>query len=96
MLPDSPGVYLFYGPKNELLYVGKSKNIRRRVVSHFSLSPSSGKELSICGQTHAVEARTTAGELGALLLESRLIKDLQPIHNRVARLEEETGRSPEA
>jgi DNA polymerase-3 subunit epsilon len=86
LLPDSPGVYLFYGPKNELLYVGKSKNIRRRVVSHFSLSPSSGKELSICGQTHAVEARTTAGELGALLLESRLIKDLQPIHNRVARL----------
>jgi DNA polymerase III subunit epsilon len=85
-LPDSPGVYLFYGPKNELLYVGKSKNIRRRVVSHFSLSPSSGKELSICGQTHAVEARTTAGELGALLLESRLIKDLQPIHNRVSRL----------
>jgi len=85
-LPDSPGVYLFYGPKNELLYVGKSVNIRRRVVSHFSLSPASGKELSICGQTHAVEARTTAGELGALLLESRLIKDLQPIHNRVARL----------
>jgi DNA polymerase III subunit epsilon len=85
-LPDTPGVYLFYGPKNELLYVGKSKNIRRRVVSHFSLSPASGKELSICGQTHAVEARTTAGELGALLLESRLIKDLQPIHNRVARL----------
>jgi DNA polymerase III subunit epsilon len=85
-LPDSPGVYLFYGPKNELLYVGKSKNIRRRVVSHFSLSPASGRELSICGQTHAVEARTTAGELGALLLESRLIKDLQPIHNRLARL----------
>lgn len=85
-LPDGPGVYLFYGPRNELLYVGKSKNIRRRVVSHFSLSPSSGKELSICGQTCAVEARTTAGELGALLLESRLIKDLQPIHNRVARL----------
>lgn len=85
-LPDSAGVYLFYGPRNELLYVGKSINIRRRVVSHFSLSPSSGKELSICGQTYAVEARTTAGELGALLLESRLIKDLQPIHNRVARL----------
>jgi DNA polymerase-3 subunit epsilon len=85
-LPDSPGVYLFYGSGNELLYVGKSKNVRRRVVSHFSLSPSSRKELSICSQTHAVEARTTAGELGALLLESRLIKDLQPIHNRVARL----------
>jgi len=85
-LPDSPGVYLFYGPGNELLYVGKSKNVRRRVVSHFSLSPSSRKELSICNQTHAVEARPTAGELGALLLESRLIKELQPIHNRVARV----------
>jgi len=85
-LPDTPGVYLFYGPKNELLYVGKSKNVRRRVISHFSLSPASGKELSICSQTHTVEARTTASELGALLLESRLIKDLQPIHNRVSRL----------
>ena len=65
-LPDSPGVYLFYGPLDELLYVGKSKTIRTRVRSHFS----SPDERWLCRKVTRVEARETAGELGALLLES--------------------------
>ncbi|HEX9007124.1 MAG TPA: exonuclease domain-containing protein [Bacteroidota bacterium] len=85
-LPDSPGVYLFYGQGGELLYVGKSTNIRRRVQSHFSMGSAGGRELELFQHTHSIEARPTAGELGALLLESRLIKELQPIHNRVARV----------
>lgn len=76
-LPNSPGVYLFYGAAGELLYVGKSKAIRSRVRAHFS----SPNEKRLCRQVRRVEARNTAGELGALLLESQLIKDLKPLFN---------------
>jgi DNA polymerase-3 subunit epsilon len=76
-LPNSPGVYLFYGPQEELLYVGKSKAVRTRVRSHFSAA----EERWLCRKVHRVEVRRTAGELGALLLESQLIKELRPFHN---------------
>jgi DNA polymerase-3 subunit epsilon len=84
-LPDSAGVYLMYGRDGELLYVGKSRNIRERVLSHFSGDQRSGKEMEICQKVHTVEARRTSGELGALLLESQLIKDLRPMYNTMSR-----------
>jgi len=84
-LPEGPGVYIFYGPENEVLYVGKSKNIRYRVLSHFSSDHASQKEMNLCQQTVRVEARETAGELGALLLESELVKDWMPLYNRQLR-----------
>lgn len=84
-LPETPGVYLFFGKDGELLYVGKSKNIRGRVLGHFAGDHRSAKEMEMCHQVHAVEARSTAGNLGASLLESRLIKELRPIYNKVAR-----------
>jgi len=84
-LPEGTGVYLFYGKSDELLYVGKSVNIRRRVQSHFSLTGAEANGLQLLQQTHRVEARPTSGELGALLLESRLIKELRPVYNRAAR-----------
>lgn len=80
-LPDSPGVYLFYGKTGELLYVGKSKTIRTRVRSHFSAPD----ERVMCRQVRYIEARETPGELGALLLESQLIKELQPMYNKLSR-----------
>jgi DNA polymerase III subunit epsilon len=80
-LPGKPGVYLFYGQEGELLYVGKSKSVRTRVRSHFSAS----EERWLCRKVHRVEVRRTAGELGALLLESQLIKELQPFYNRAQR-----------
>lgn len=84
-LPEAPGVYFFYGKQGELLYVGKSVNIRDRVRSHFSSDQSSAKEMTMCQQVQRVEHRETAGELGALLLESRLIKELRPLFNAMAR-----------
>ena len=80
-LPDSPGVYLFYGQQEALLYVGKSKAVRTRVRSHFSTAD----ERWLCRKVSRVEVRRTAGELGALLLESQLIKELQPFYNRAQR-----------
>lgn len=85
-LPDSPGVYLFYGEKNELpLYIGKSITVRQRVLSHFSGDYTHAKEFALSQQVARVEMIPTAGELSALLLESELIKTLMPIYNRKLR-----------
>ncbi len=84
-LPTSPGVYIFYGDNGIPLYIGKSINIKERVKSHFSSDHSSGKEMKMSQQIKSVEAIKTAGELGALLLESSLIKKMQPIYNRALR-----------
>jgi len=78
-IPDAAGVYLFYGEGGAPLYVGKSRTLRSRVQQHFS---------SLAPWTRAVRRidwRRTTGELGALLLESRLVKELAPAHNRALR-----------
>jgi DNA polymerase-3 subunit epsilon len=81
-LPDTSGVYLFYGENDLPLYVGKSTNIRQRVLSHFSADHRHDKEMSLSQQLRRIDWKETAGELGALLTEAKLIKTLQPIHNR--------------
>ena len=81
-IPDGPGVYLFYGENDLPLYIGKSVTLRSRVMSHFSGDHASTGDMRIGQQVTRVEWIETAGELGALLLESRLIKERQPIHNR--------------
>src|SRR5579885_351415 len=86
-LPEKPGVYIFYGTVP--LYVGKSKNIRERVLSHFAADIRNGVEMQISQQIAHIETITTAGELGALLLESQLIKKLLPLYNRKSRLKRE-------
>ncbi|HEX9208235.1 MAG TPA: exonuclease domain-containing protein [Steroidobacteraceae bacterium] len=81
-LPEGPGVYLFRGADGALLYVGKSRNIRSRVFGHFGGEHRSGKESKLTRQVREVEWIETGGELGALLLESRLVKELAPSGNR--------------
>jgi hypothetical protein len=81
-LPNSPGVYYFYGANDVLLYVGKSKQLRTRVLSHFSAAKTDSKERKLTRATQAVDYQITCGELGALLLESQEIKRLKPLHNR--------------
>src|SRR4029078_9813039 len=68
-LPESSGVYIFYGEDNYPLYVGKSVNIKDRVLSHFSNDHSSLTDLQISQEIKRIETIKTAGELGALLLE---------------------------
>lgn len=88
-IPDTPGVYLFYGESSIPLYVGKSVTLRTRVMSHFQASSKVAREMRILQEIRRIEWRETAGELGALLLESRLVKELQPIHNRLLRKEKQ-------
>lgn len=85
-LPESPGVYIFYGADGAPLYVGKSVNVRDRVLSHFSSDHLSSKEMKLSQQVESIEAIPTRGELGALLKESYLVKKLQPIYNRQLRM----------
>ena len=84
-LPDTPGVYLFYGENSLPLYVGKAVDLRRRVLSHFAADHSSPKEMSLARQVRRIEWIKTGGEIGAFLKESALIKELQPTHNRQLR-----------
>lgn len=84
-LPEQPGVYIFYGENGMPLYVGKSIDIKDRVLSHFSQDLHSFREMNIASQITSIEAIPTAGELGALFLESQLIKKLLPLYNRMLR-----------
>lgn len=80
-LPPKPGIYIFRGEQDQPLYIGKSINIRTRVLSHLRTP----EEARMLQQSRHVEFRRTAGDIGALLLESRLIKDMQPLHNKKLR-----------
>jgi DNA polymerase-3 subunit epsilon len=84
-VPDSPGVYLFYGEQGKPLYIGKSVAMRSRVLQHFTADLHSAREAQIARELRRIEWRRTSGELGALLLESRLVKELLPVFNRQLR-----------
>lgn len=84
-LPHAAGIYLFYGNEDEVLYVGKSVDIKSRVLSHFSETRRTGSERALCEAVAHVEYEETGGELSALLRESQLIKELVPIYNRKLR-----------
>lgn len=84
-LPEGHGVYLFYAENDLPLYVGKSNSLKKRVLSHFAADHANAKEMSLSQQVRRVEWIETAGELGALLLEARLVKELMPTHNRQLR-----------
>jgi DNA polymerase-3 subunit epsilon len=84
-IPDAPGVYLFYGEGGAPLYVGKSIAMRTRVLAHFADDLRSGKEMQLAREVRRVDWQRTAGELGALLREAALVKELLPVFNRKLR-----------
>lgn len=84
-LPESPGVYIFYNAQGVPLYIGKSVNLRERVLSHFAGATTSTKEAKIFQSIASFEIQKTDGELGALLVESKLIKEYKPLYNRQLR-----------
>lgn len=78
-----PGVYIFKDESHQPLYVGKSISLKKRVLSHFQ--DVSSREVKISQHVHHVETITTGSELAALVLESKLVKELMPVHNRLLR-----------
>lgn len=81
-LPDQPGVYKFYNQQHDLIYVGKAKNLKKRVSSYFNRSSgSSRKTRKMVSEITAIEFTIVNSEFDALLLENSLIKENQPKYN---------------
>jgi DNA polymerase III subunit epsilon len=83
-LPLAAGVYYFHDENGKLLYIGKSKNIHARVLSHFQNS-STTKAIEMRANTTSISFEETGSELIALLLESDEIKKHKPLYNRLQR-----------
>lgn len=80
-IPDGPGCYIFYGENKVPLYIGKSISLRSRVMGHFQGALTQRKEMKLSLQVRDIDWIETSGELGALMLESKLIKERMPSMN---------------
>lgn len=80
-IPDSPGCYIFYSETNAPLYIGKSNSMRSRVIGHFQSALSIRKEMKLSLLVFRIDWIETSGELSALILESKLIKERMPLMN---------------
>jgi len=80
-LPEEPGVYYMYNKDAELIYIGKSRNIKNRVLSHFS-NKATSKAIKMQSVVADVDCECTGSELIALLKESHEIKRHKPLFNR--------------
>ncbi len=83
-LPSSAGIYYFHDENGKLLYIGKSKNIHARILSHFHNS-STSRAIEMRSSTAGISFEETGSELIALLLESAEIKKHKPVFNRLQR-----------
>ncbi len=80
-LPTGPGVYQFFDEANSILYVGKAKNLKKRVSSYFNKNHEYGKTRVMVKKIRAIKHIVVPTESDALLLENNLIKELRPRYN---------------
>ncbi|ESU23668.1 excinuclease ABC, C subunit [Flavobacterium enshiense DK69] len=84
-LPDSPGVYQYYDKEGKILYVGKAKNLKKRVASYFNKVHDNAKTNVLVKKIVSIKHIVVPTETDALLLENNLIKKLQPRYNVMLR-----------
>lgn len=83
-LPEAPGVYYFHDDNGDIIYIGKSINIKSRVMSHLSNNDHK-REIKMCERTASVTYELTGSDLVASLLESAEVKKHKPVFNRSLR-----------
>ena len=84
-IPEQPGVYQFLNKDKKIIYVGKAKNLKKRVKSYFQKSIKSRKTINLVKNTSSIEHVVVQSESDALLLENSLIKKNQPKYNILLR-----------
>src|ERR1035437_5806018 len=80
-LPNQPGIYKYFDEKNEMLYVGKAKHLRKRISSYFTKTFTGYKTHELVRRIHRIEFTIVNSEQDAFLLENALIKQFQPRFN---------------
>ena len=80
-IPNKAGIYQYYDKKESLLYIGKAKNLKKRVTSYFTKTQEHGKTRVLVGKIQDIKYVVVASEMDALLLENNLIKKHQPKYN---------------
>lgn len=80
-LPNKPGVYQYFNREDKIIYVGKAKDLKKRVSSYFNKNLDSGKTRVLVAQIHDIQYIVVETELDALLLENSIIKKYQPKYN---------------
>ena len=84
-IPEEPGVYQFFNKENVIIYVGKAKNLKKRVASYFQKNIKSRKTINLVKNIYKIEHAVVYSESDALLLENSLIKKNQPKYNILLR-----------
>ncbi len=84
-IPCRPGVYFFYTEKNHLLYIGKAKNLKARVLQHFQTVGKSKRDLELRKKLDHIHFIEAGSEFAASLLEMQFIKTMKPSLNRAGR-----------
>ncbi len=82
-IPNTPGIYYFRNKKNDIIYVGKAKDLKKRVLGHFYNK--SEKELNLCRETAYIDFELSGSEIIALLMEDAAIKKHFPPYNKAAK-----------
>ena len=89
-LPEEPGIYQYFNKANQIIYVGKAKNIKKRVSSYFNKTQENNKTRLLVRSIFSIKYIVVTSELDALLLENNLIKTYQPKYNIQLRMTKHT------